>query len=156
MSGKFCFRHGPGFNDKCHSRSFRFVDRQYRLSDGCIYINSTFNCIVLVKTNLKYHKQNNNGNEQLQQRQSYWYYKVIHHHNGDQAAWLPHIMCSNLWSQICYPSIWVLGGWGWARSIAHPWVPTSSHTVDLLPFLSYLAGSKSVSNTRPSRWQIPL
>ena len=41
---------------------------------------------------------------------------------------------------------------GWAHSIAHPWVPISSpltHIVYLVPFLSYLAGSKSVS-TRPS------
>ena len=41
-----------------------------------------------------------------------------------------------------------MGGRGWAHSIASPWVANSSlltHMVHLLPFLSYLAGSKSVS-----------
>ena len=41
---------------------------------------------------------------------------------------------------------------GWAYLIACPWVPTSSpltHKVYLLPFLSYLADSKSIS-ARPS------
>ena len=47
-----------------------------------------------------------------------------------------------------------LGAWGrgWAHSIAHLWVPISSpltHMVYLLPFLSYLAGSKRVA-ARPS------
>ena len=39
-------------------------------------------------------------------------------------------------------------GGTWAHSVARPRVPISSlltHMVDLLPFLSYLAGSKSVS-----------
>ena len=43
--------------------------------------------------------------------------------------------------------------WGWAHSTAHPWVSISSpstHVVYLLPFfLSYLAGSKSVSARPP-------
>ena len=47
-------------------------------------------------------------------------------------------------------------GSGWANSIARPWVPIGSpltHMVYLLPFLSYLACSKSVSacpSARPS------
>ena len=49
------------------------------------------------------------------------------------------------------PPLWGLGetwGSGWAYSIARPWVPISStltHMVYLLPFSSYIAGSKSVS-----------
>ena len=47
---------------------------------------------------------------------------------------------------------WNVEGRGWDKSIAHPWVPISSrvtHMVYLLPFLSYLAGSKS-SSAHPS------
>ena len=53
----------------------------------------------------------------------------------------------NLWSMFV-----VRGGQGWAHSVARPWVPITSsltHMVYLVPFLSYLAGSKSVS-ARPS------
>ena len=54
--------------------------------------------------------------------------------------------------------------WGLARLIARPWASISSlltHMVYLLPFLNYLAGSKSVSTSSPARpsqmrWQIPL
>ena len=57
--------------------------------------------------------------------------------------------------------------WGlwYAHSVAHPWVPISSQLilwwVYLLPFLSYLSGSKSVSacpHACPTqiRWQLPL
>ena len=50
---------------------------------------------------------------------------------------------------------------GWAHSIVRPWVPFCSlltRNVYLLPFCSYLTGSKSVSAARPTRirWQIPL
>ena len=70
-----------------------------------------------------------------------WVIKQGYHHNGDQAAWRPHMMCSNLWSPC-------------------PWVPISSplaHMVYLLPLLSFSTDSKSVS-VRPTRirWQIPL
>ena len=61
-------------------------------------------------------------------------------------------------SKLFQPPVWRIrgerGGWGWAHSVAHPWVPISSpltHTVYLLPFLSYLAGSKSVSARPPVR-----
>ena len=58
----------------------------------------------------------------------------------------------NLWSLICHPS--VLGMWGRRRahSVAPAWIPISSpltQMVYLLPFLSYLAGSKSVSVRPP-------
>ena len=46
------------------------------------------------------------------------------------------------------------GGYGWTRLIACLWIPISSpltHMVDLLPILSYLAGSKSIS-ARPPFW----
>ena len=55
-----------------------------------------------------------------------------------------------------------LGVRAWAHSIARSWIPMSSQLiVYLLPFLSYLAGSKSIStrlSTRPTwiRWQLPL
>ena len=54
------------------------------------------------------------------------------------------------------PGLGVRGTWGsgWAHSIARPWVPISApltHRVYLVPFVSYLAGSKSVSaRRRPS------
>ena len=55
-------------------------------------------------------------------------------------------------SKLFPPPVWGVIGtwevWGWAYSIAHPWVPISSpftHIFYLLSFLSYLAGSKSVS-----------
>ena len=64
------------------------------------------------------------------------------------AFWLPSLRVRRTW------------GSGWAHSIARPWVPISfplTHMIYLVPFLSYLAGSKSVS-ARPTlmRWQIPL
>ena len=43
---------------------------------------------------------------------------------------------------------WTVGAQGWAHSIDHPWVPISFPLTDifyLLPFSSYLAGSKSIS-----------
>ena len=47
-----------------------------------------------------------------------------------------------------------MGVWRWAHSIAQLWVPISSpltHTVYLLPFFSYLAGSESVFVRPPAR-----
>ena len=47
--------------------------------------------------------------------------------------------------------------WKWAHSIARPLVPVSfplTHMVFLLPFWSYLAGSKSVSVRPPARAEI--
>ena len=43
--------------------------------------------------------------------------------------------------------VWGVGSHGWTHSKARPWVPISSPfgTCGLLPLLSYLAGSKSVS-----------
>ena len=61
-----------------------------------------------------------------------------------------------LWSPICEPSFSDTWGPGWAHSRARPYVifPVSSlltHTVYLVPFLSYLAGSKSLSGLPPAR-----
>ena len=47
-----------------------------------------------------------------------------------------------------FGGLWGHGGQGRVHSIARPWVPIGSplpHMVYLLPFTSYLAGSKSVS-----------
>ena len=62
------------------------------------------------------------------------------------------MMCSICGRRFANPSFGVRGSRGWAHSIARPRVPTSSpltHMVYHSPFLSYLAGSKSVS-PRPS------
>ena len=60
----------------------------------------------------------------------------------------------NLWSLICGPSAW--GTWRlriwWAQLVVYPLVSTSSlliHKVYLLPFFSYLAGSKTFPPVRP-------
>ena len=69
-----------------------------------------------------------------------------HHHNGDQARPLddPQMMCSICCRQFATNRFGVRGGWGRAHTVARPHVPISS----LLAFLSYLAGSKSVSVRR--------
>ena len=89
-----------------------------------------------------------------------------HHHNGDHAARRPHMMSSicgrrlgsNFEGGLFDPSVLGVredvGGWRWAYSMARPWVPigsrlTHQNMVYLLPFSSYLAGSKSVPPVRP-------
>ena len=53
-----------------------------------------------------------------------------------------------------------MGCQGWVHSLARRWVPISfpkTRVVYFLPFLSYLAGSKSISVCPTQiRWQIPL
>ena len=58
----------------------------------------------------------------------------------------------NLWSPIYDLSVFGMWGSGWAHSVSRPCIPISSpltHMVYLLPFSSYLAGSKSFP-ARPS------
>ena len=74
-----------------------------------------------------------------------------HHHNGDQAAGRPHMTCSICGRWFTTP-VWGTWGLGWAHSVARPCIPIGSpliHMIYLLPFSSYLAGSKSVSAPRP-------
>ena len=58
----------------------------------------------------------------------------------------------NLWSAIfATPRFGVCGSKGWAYLVARPWVRSLlAHMVCHVLFLSYLAGSKNVSPTRPT------
>ena len=60
----------------------------------------------------------------------------------------------NVWSPIYGPSVRVRGGIGMSSLVARPSIAISSiltHMVYLLPFISYLAGTKSVSVRPPVR-----
>ena len=93
-----------------------------------------------------------------------------HHHNGDQAARRPHMMCSISGRRFATLDFGgrVESGMGPFDSMPMgTWVPAMdafgslpicsyissplTHMVYRLPFLSYLAGSKSVSAHQPAR-----
>ena len=65
----------------------------------------------------------------------------------------------NLWLPSYNPSVWGYVGIGMSLFISRPCIPISfllTHMVYILPFLSYLDGSRSVSARRQTRirWQI--
>ena len=112
----------------------------------------------LFTLNTRHHRDLANRSNFSQYVLRYW--QQGHQLTGDQAARRPHMMCSICGCRFATPAFVLRMSRGMAHSRARPCISISSlltNMVYLLPFWSYLVGSKSVpARLTHMQWQIPL